>query len=141
MRLEHAARARRPRTVLVLLAVWAGLAALWWGLNAAWWIVAALALPTLPALWEVLTDRRAGLRLDDGMLRWHDGARTDHVALAALDHVRMDTRLDLSVRVTLVLRDGRRVRLPQACVPPHRALEATLAGAGVPTRRHHFGLL
>ena len=140
MRLDHHARARRARTVAVLLAVWAGLAALWWWLNAAWWIVAALALVTLPALWEVLTDRRAGLHLDGERLRWHSGPRGDEVALAALDHVRLDTRLDLSVRVTLVLRDGRRIRLPHACVPPHRALEAALADAGVETRRHHFGL-
>ncbi|WP_296761940.1 hypothetical protein [Sediminimonas sp.] len=138
MRLDHAARARRPRTVLVLLAVWAALAALWWGLNAAWWIVAALALFTLPALWEVLTDRRAALRLEDGMLHWQNGPRGDRVSLDALDHVRFDTRLDLSVRVTLVLRDGRRIRLPHPCLPPHRALEAALDAAGVTTRRHHF---
>lgn len=141
MSLRHDARARRPRTVLVLLGVWAGLAALWWGLNATWWIVAALALFTLPALWEVITDRRANLSLEDGALHWCDGTRADRVALDALDHVRFDTRLDMSVRVTLVLNDGRRIRLPHACLPPHRAFETALNAAVVATRRHHFRAL
>ncbi|MDR9483602.1 MAG: hypothetical protein RI566_00375 [Sediminimonas sp.] len=141
MSLRHDARARRPRTVLVLLGVWAGLAALWWALDATWWIVAALALFTLPALWEVITDRRASLHLQDGNLHWRDGARGDSVALDALDHVRFDTRLDMSVRVTLILSDGRRIRLPHASLPPHRAFETALKSAGVATRRHHFRAL
>jgi len=139
--LRHSAYARRPRTLLALLGVWAGLLLLWWGLNTTWWIVGTLALFTLPALWEVITNREAALQLEDGILCWRDGARADRVALDALDQVRFDTRLDLSVRVTLVLTDGRRIRLPHACLPPHRMFETALNAAGVTTRRHHFRVL
>ena len=42
------------------------------------------------------------------------------------------------MRVTLVLRDGRKLRLPQDVVPPGDALETTLQAAGIRTERHPF---
>ena len=55
-----------------------------------------------------------------------------------VEQVRMTTRLDLSVRVTVRLRDGRSLRLPDAALPPHRAFETELHRRGVQVVRQHF---
>lgn len=135
---RHEARGRDRRTALALAAVWAamGAAVLW--LDAAPWVLAIPALFTLPALWDLISDRRAGLALGPERIEWHAGRQTGEVALTQIETVRFDTRLDLSVKTTLVLRSGRRIRLPQECLPPLRALEAALAERGVATERHHF---
>ena len=138
--LRHRSTGRSLRALIALAAVWAGLGALWWGLSAHPVLVGLLFAATLPALWDFVTARPAGLDLTDTALTWHSGRGTGTCDLAALDHVRFDTRLDLSVRVTLVLIPGRRIRLPHDALPPHEALEQALRARGVKTERHHFAL-
>ena len=134
-------RGRNRATLLVLLLVWAALAAAWVWLEAAGWLLALFALATLPALWELVANPAAGLRLSGQELEWFTGRRDAQVALAQIHHVRLDTRLDLSVRATVVLRSGRRIRLPFEATPPHRAFEAALTDRGVAVERHHFMLV
>ena len=132
---------RNRRTILVLVAVYAALIALLLGLQAAPWIVALLMLPTLPAVWDVATNRRSGLRLGGGRLSWYSGKRRWEIPLSDIDHLRFDTRLDLSVRVTAITRDGRKARLAYDALPPHRALEAAATAQGIKVQRHHFTLI
>lgn len=139
--LEHHARGRSLRTALVLALVWAGLIGMRLGLEAALWIVLGLALFTLPALWDLASDRRSGLRLDAEALAWWSGARRGHVPLTQIQAVRFDRRLDLSMRVSVVLQDARRIRLPQEALPEIERLEAALRSVGVATERHPFSLL
>lgn len=134
-------RGRSPRAALVLIAIYAALLLLVGLIDMAWWIAAGIALFTLPALWEFITDPRAELVLDDRGLRWRTHRTGDELPLALLDKVRLDTRLDLSVRVTLHLRDGRRIRLPHAATPPHQPFEDALRSRGIATERHHFSLM
>lgn len=138
---EFARRGRAPGTAAVLVALYAAMAAAMIWLNAAWWLMAALALPTLPALWALWSNPSAGLRLSCDRLEWHSGRRRASVALAEIDHMRFDTRLDLSVRVTAVLADGARLRLPYESLPPHRSLERAFEAHDVRVVRHHFTLL
>ena len=63
------------------------------------------------------------------------------LAVAEIDHLRMDTRLDLSVRTTVVLTSGERLRIPPAAQPPHRDFEQALTARRVAVRRHHFTAL
>ena len=63
------------------------------------------------------------------------------VAFSEIDHFRLDTRLDFSVRATVVLRSGRKIRLPFEATPPHQAFEDALTARGVTVKRFHFQLL
>ncbi|WP_170422634.1 hypothetical protein [Ruegeria arenilitoris] len=129
---------RAPRTVGVLICVYAALLALVIVFEAAWWLVALLALPTLPALWDVAQDTSAGLSLNDSTLKWFTGSREAEVDCADIDYVRFDTRWDFSVRVSLVLNSGKRIRLPDESTPHHRDFEQVLQQAGFRVERHHF---
>ena len=106
--------------------------------DAAWWLMALLGLCTLPALWEFWQNPGAGLTLSDQDLTWHTGRRSATLALAEIDHIRLDTRWDFSVRASAVLTSGKRLRLPYESLPPHRLLEQELEMRGIRVERHHF---
>ena len=129
---------RSPRALLALALAYALMAAALLLLDAAWWIVAFFALLTLPALHDLWRNPQAGLQLDNLMLHWHSGRRQASVALAEIDHMRLDTRWDFSVRATAILTNRTRLRIPAECLPPHRAFEAALEARGVAVQRHHF---
>ncbi|OAN66027.1 hypothetical protein A8B83_19560 [Rhodobacteraceae bacterium EhC02] len=139
--LDHRITGRNRRTALALAGVWIILVLLLVVLDAAGWIVAGLALFTLPALWDLLSDRASGLRLTRQDLHWFSGAKADTIPLARIKAVRLDRRLDLSYRVSVVLHDMRRIRLPQDCVPPIPVLQDALTHAALPVERHLFSLL
>ncbi|MCV3273921.1 hypothetical protein [Roseobacter sinensis] len=128
-------------TLCSLLAVWAALLLAIIAVDAAPWLMAIIALFTLPAVWELLTNPAAGLRMDARGITWFSGKREVDVSWNEVDHIRLDTRLDFSVRATAVLRGGRKLRLPYEATPPHQAFEAALQDLGVRTERHHFSLV
>ena len=136
--LEHGSSGRTLRAFLVLMLVWLAVLTLWFALAASVWIVGALMIVTLPALLDFATGRRDWLSLDDDLLRWGSGRTTGEVALSRIDHVRFETRLDLSIKVRLILEGGRRITLPQDSLPPHPLLQDALEARGVRTERHHF---
>lgn len=129
---------RNSRTVFILIGVYAALLALVILFDATWWIVGALALTTLPAVWDVFQDSSAGLQLDKEQLHWFSGKRQGQIDLSDVDFFRFDTRWDFSVRVSMVLTNGKRVRLPDESIPNHRAFEDVLQQAGFRVKRHHF---
>lgn len=124
-----------------LVLIWAGLAALLVFLDAAPWIVASLALFTLPLAYEVWRNPQCRLTLDATALDWQGILGADRVPLVRIDKVRFDRRLDMSMRVTLVLTDGRKLRLPHDVLPPPERLETALQAYGVKTERHPFSLI
>lgn len=136
--LRYVRHARSPRNLALLAAIWAGLVAAVVLFDAAWWLIALFALPTLPLLFEILSDRRAGLDLDATRLSWFSGRLDGAVALDEIAQVRLDTRWDFTVRATLYLHSGKQVRLPQECLPPHRRFEEILTARGLVVVRHHF---
>ena len=129
---------RSARSVAVLAGVYAALAVLAIRFDAAWWVVGLMALATLPALLDIARASRAGMSLDHTTLRWFSGPRQAEARLADIRHIRMDTRWDFSVRVSVVLPSGRRIRLPDESTPHHRTLEPLLQQAGLRVERHHF---
>ena len=62
------------------------------------------------------------------------------VPLSEIDHIRLDTRWDFSVRATVLLTNGKRLRLPYEALPPHRSFEAALQARGIRVERHHFNV-
>ena len=138
---SHHAQGRSLRTGITVTLIWLLLIGLWLGLEAHPMIVAFLALFTLPACWDLISDPPSGLTLTDRALSWHSGKRHAEVPLAEIDHVAMNTRLDFSVKVTLVLENGAKIRLPFEATPPDQAFEDALTARGIKTRRTHFQLM
>jgi hypothetical protein len=139
--LEFQSRGRNSRTAWVLAAIWSALAALVITVDASLWIVAGIALFTLPAVWDLVADRPSGMRLDAEGLHWHSGRHQQDIPLARIKAMRLDRRLDLSFRVSLVLHDNRRLRLPHECLPRIDQLESALKQAGLRVERHPFSLI
>ena len=118
---RYSRQGRNPGTMIVVAAIWAVLIGTYFWLDAAPLLLGVLALtPTT--------------------LGWHSGIRTARVAVTEISRVRLDTRLDFSVRATVVLRSGRKLRIPYEATPPHQALEAQLNANDIKTERHHFSL-
>jgi hypothetical protein len=132
---------RNRATLITLLAVWAALALAVIFLDAALWLMVVLGLFTLPALYDLITARTSGLRLGSEGLSWYSGQREGTITWDKISHIRLDTRLDMSVRTSAVLVTGRKVRLPLETTPPADAFEKTLQERGIKVERHHFSLV
>lgn len=132
---------RRPATALILVAIWTALIAAYVWLDASPFILLLLGAFTLPALYDLVADPRATLSLDDQHLRWNTQCQEAEIALSEIDHLRFDTRLDLSVRLTVVRPSGVKIRVPVPATPPHTLFEQTATEAGLKTVRHHFSLM
>lgn len=128
-------------TLFVVLGVWVALGAAILLIDASPWLMGALALFTLPAVWDLLKNPASGLRFTPRALIWFTGNRDAEVGWHEIEKVRLDTRLDFSVRASVVLHSGRKIRLPYESTPPHQLLEAALNARGVRTERHHFSLI
>ena len=137
---SYTRQGRNKRTALVIIAIWTALVMAWVFLDMAPWIVVFLGAFTLPALWDHYANRLSGLTLDAERIAWFSGKRSGDVATDEIDLIRLDTRLDFSVRVTLVLTNGQKIRLPFEATPPHETLEKELNSRGLKTRRTHFQL-
>ncbi len=138
---HHTSSGRRPATACLLAAIWTALAAALFWLEAAPWIVAILAAFTLPALYDLLADPKSEFTLDETHIRWQTPRQQAQIALSEIDHLRFDTRLDLSVRLSVVRPSGTRIRVPFPATPPHATLEPIAREAGLKTQRHHFSLM
>lgn len=132
---------RSLRGMATLAGVWAVLLYLLIALEAAPVVVAILAVFTLPALCALIRNPLAGIDLSATHLRWFTGPRDALVALTEVDHIRLDTRLDFSVRASIILPNGRKIRVPFEATPPHQAFEDALTAQGVTVKRFHFQLL
>ncbi|MFY0622033.1 MAG: hypothetical protein JXQ89_10085 [Pelagimonas sp.] len=139
--LEHHSQSRTLRHALIMTAVWGVIVLLWLLLDAADWIVAVLLATTLPAALDFARNRQASLRLDDTQLRWRSGRSQAEVSLHRIDRVRFETRLDLSIRVRLVLDSSKRLSIPQDALPDIEELQKAFDERGVKWEKHHFGFL
>lgn len=131
-------RNRNSRAVIILIGVYAALLLLIILFDAVWWLVGLLSVATLPALWDIAQDTSAGILLEQDKFSWFSGKRQGEMDLGEIDFFRFDTRWDFSIRVSLVLHSGKKIRLPDESLPPRRDLEAQLEQAGFRVERHHF---
>lgn len=136
--LSYTRHGRSRATLLAILVVWVLLAAVWLLFDAAMWIIGLFALFTLPALFDLIRNPTSRLSLSDLGLSWQTRQQDISLPLSRIKMVRLDTRWDFSVRATIKLTDGQKLRLPQECLPPHRDFEAALNRYGITTERHHF---
>ena len=109
--------------------------------DAAVWLMGLLALFALPAIYDLTRNPAAGLTLDGQGIHWFTGRRHADVSWDEVDRIRLDTRLDFSVRASVVLDGGHKIRLPYEVTPPHKDFEAALIARGLKVERHHFSLI
>lgn len=133
--------ARSPRAMGFVALWWLGLLLLYLVFSASPAIVLILALFSLPALYDIGRGARAELRITGSHIEWRSGNRGAKLPRGQLKSVRLDTRLDFSLRMTLRTYQGGKIRLPYECVPKAAEIEAALTAADIPFERHHFALL
>ncbi|WP_299023849.1 hypothetical protein [uncultured Sulfitobacter sp.] len=138
---SYTSQGRRPATALVLSGIWALLLAAYLLVEASPVILTLVGLFTLPALYDYVTNPRATFTLDATHMRWQTPRQQADIAISEIDHLRFDTRLDMSVRLTVVRPSGVKIRVPYPATPPHTEFEPAARTAGLTTRRHHFSLL
>lgn len=110
-------------------------------LNAHPVIAAGLSIFALPALIDLLRGSLSSLQIDAREIRWSSGGRGGQMPRGQLKSVRLDTRLDFSLRMTLQTHQGEKLRLPYECVPPAKELAAVLRAHDIAVERHHFALM
>src|SRR6056297_1067986 len=131
-------KGRSWSTLIALLIAWLLLLLGWTVFDAAPLLVGILFLLSLPAAWDFYTARLAGADLHADRFDWFSGTRSVSVPLEEIDHIRLVTRLDLTVRAAVVLANGSKLRLPAEATPPSEPFEAALKEAGLRSERHHF---
>jgi hypothetical protein len=132
---------RNRKTLIALVMVWAALIAALLLLDASVWLMGLIGLCTAPALYDLIAGRRSGVALDAERITWFAGGRTGEVAWDKISHMRLDTRLDFSVRASAVLPSGRKIRLPLESTPDADTFEKVLSDRGIKVQRHHFSLV
>ena len=132
---------RHPATAITVALIWLALVAAYLFLDAAPLILVVIGSFTLPALYDLGRNPRSTFSLDETNLCWSSGRQEAQIAIAEIDHLRFDTRLDMSVRLTVVRPSGVKIRVPYPATPPHHIFEPVAAGAGITTRRYHFSLI
>lgn len=132
---------RQRSTAIVVGTVWTLLLLAYLWLDASAVILGLIAAFTLPALSDLVRNPLSTFSLDDTHLRWRTPRQQADIALSEIDHLRFDTRLDLSVRLTVVRPSGVKIRVPFSATPPHAAFEPIAVQAGLVTKRQHFSLL
>ncbi|MEX0284070.1 MAG: hypothetical protein AB3N23_05620 [Paracoccaceae bacterium] len=137
---EYRSDGRNPRTIAALAVAWVLLLLAYVVLNAAPWILALLAATTLPAIRDLWMNPQSGLRLDETGLTWSSGRRTGEVALPEIAEIRLDRTWDFCIRASIVLKTGKKVRLPAESTPPDEVLEQELTARNIPVSRHPFSL-
>lgn len=125
-------------TLIAVSAVWVVGLIGWLAFDIAPLVLGLLVAFTLPALWDLYSARMAGTRITPEAITWNSGPNRVTLPLPEIDHVRLVTRLDLSVRAAVVLNSGRKLRIPAEATPPADAFEAALAQVGIRSERHHF---
>ncbi|MEQ6248397.1 hypothetical protein ABMC89_05855 [Sulfitobacter sp. HNIBRBA3233] len=138
---HYSATPDRRTLLFVVGLIWAALAVALLVLDAAWWIVALLGAFTIPAMNDLVVNPRAEFGLTDSHINWQTPRSEAEIALEGVDHLRLDTRLDFSVRLSVVLTSGRKLRVPVPATPPADRIEAAATEAGLKVRRHHFSLI
>ncbi|MGR3634805.1 MAG: hypothetical protein ACU0BK_02640 [Shimia sp.] len=134
----HFGRNRRTVTALILAAlVLAGLKAV----GTVTWILAILGVFAVPALIDVMFNPVSTFSLAEGVLRWKSATQEAEMRTNQIRSARFDTRLDISVRATLEMVDGSKVRIPNDVLPSPDRLQATLEAYDIPVDRHHFRVI
>lgn len=138
--LQHTHHGRNIRSFVVLCLVTAGLIGLLvYGLH--WAIVAVLALVAVPSLVDVIFNPKASFELDENGIRWKNVTQEAELGFHQIKSVHIATRLGVAFRITLIMYDDAKVRIPEDVLPPRSELEAALERHNIPVNRDRLRLI
>lgn len=132
---------RTQATVIVLGCVYLALIAAFLLLNVTTWIVLALFLCTLPAIWDLVQNPISGIEITDAAISWFHGKNSATIQKPEIERIKVDLRLDRSVKLTIQLKTGRKIRVTQPSIPPLPQLETALDQFGYAYQKNPFSLL
>lgn len=138
--LSHHNHGRSPRT-FVVLAAYIGFLIFLAYIGTLEWILIILALFAVPAAIDLIRNPVTEFHLSDTEIRWKNSGQEAELPLSRVQKARFDTRWDFSVRVTLIMIDNSKLRIPQDAAPPHQTLEQAFKDRGLKTERHHFRVI
>lgn len=139
-RLTHTAQGRNLRSITVLIVTVIALGGLLLA-GTHWAIVAFLSLFALPTLVDVLFNPVADFALSDTEIRWKNATQEARIELHQIRAIQIATRLNVAFRMTFVMHDGARVRIPQDVLPPRAALETALTDLGITVNHDRLRLM
>jgi len=132
---------RNWTTLITTAVVWVVLTTLIVKVDMALWLAGIVFLFTLPAVYDLITARASGITINAQQVAWYAGKQDGDIPKRLIEYIRLDTRLDLSVRCTLVLYSGQKIKVPFESCPKHQELEQQLHNFKYKTRRQHFGFI
>ncbi len=134
-------RGRSMITAIVLAVIYALLAIGLVFLSLSQWIVGIVFIFSLPAFWDMLSDVRSGMTINDQEVSWFHGKTSASIPRTDIKLFKIDLRMDRSVKLTIGLENGRKIRVAQPATPPLKHLEEILPEAGIPFRKNPISLL
>lgn len=134
-------RGRSAQAAVVVIGVYALLGVALIVLDLSLWIAGGVVVFTLPAIWDLKSNTRSGLTLTETGVSWFHGKRSATIERPDIKQFRIDLRMDRSVKLSVELVSGRKIRLPQPATPPLKDLERELTDRGFPYRKNPFALL
>ena len=132
---------RSRATVLGLVLFLGLLVAAWIILNAAFVVVVGLSLFSIPAILDLIRNPKSGMRLDEANLHWYHGRISNTLPRAEIERIRIDLRMDRSLKMTAELKNGKKIRVIQPAIPPLSELEKGLEAQGMPYQKHPFSFM
>ncbi|MCY4303559.1 MAG: hypothetical protein OXC62_02035 [Aestuariivita sp.] len=124
--------------VTMLFVIYTVLFLMYLVIDVVWWILAFGVTATLPAIWEIISNRKSGLYLTNNKLKCWSGRHKLEISFTDIDYIRFDTRFDFSVRVSALTVDDKTIRLPYDALPNMKILESACKAHGLRTKRKHF---
>lgn len=138
--IQHNQHGRNPRSLIVLFLVSAGLIGLLvYGTH--WGIVAVLSFLLIPTLVDVAFNPIATFELDENGIRWKNATQEAELGFHQVKSVHVATRLNVAFRITLIMHDDAKVRIPQDVLPPRADLESALTRHDIPVKRDRLRLI
>ncbi len=92
----------------------------------------------LPAIWDVAKDRKSELTLTENALSWRMGGRGDAYDLREIERINTRLSWDFSHKARVLMKTGRKHRIPPPCVPQDGSLDAELEARGVAVEKSLF---
>ncbi|MFY0660217.1 MAG: hypothetical protein JXR15_06970 [Shimia sp.] len=138
--LQHTHHGRNPRSIVMLCLVSAGLLGLL-AIGVHWAIVVVLSLIAVPAFVDVIFNPIASFALDENGIRWKNVTQEAELGFHQIKSAHIATRLGVAFRITLIMFDDAKVRIPQDVLPPRTDLEAALSRHDIPIKRDRLRLI
>jgi len=101
-------------------------------------IAAVFGALMLPAIWDIAVDTKSDLTLSDTALSWRMGGRGDTYQLHEIERINTRFSWDFSHKARVLMKTGRKHRIPPPCVPQDGSLDAALEARGVTVEKTLF---